>query len=446
MLNLRQYQLDAINAVENEFRDTHRTYIEMPTGSGKTVTFLSYAKKNHNKIIVIVPSIQLMNQVYECALKFYDKKEISRKGASFNQAIKTLHICVAMSLKGDYLEFVTQHHFDLIIIDEAHHSLCDSYKRFIKKFSLNYSDPKILGVTATPDRTDGKFLKDILWNTCFKINIDELITQGFLCDLEGFSVKTNISISDIPSSKGDFSLNKLYNKLNSDSRNNLIIDIYKNNMLDKKCLIFCINVKHSQEISKLLKLEGISSGHIDGKMNSNQRKSILDSFRNGEIKVLCNCQLLTEGFDEPAIDGIILARPTRSRPLFTQMVGRGLRIFPNKKNCKIIDIVDNHKHLAGFNCLQNETINYPQIEKFKSLKDIKNFIEEEKLKVTEYEISKVGNFLLKKCDDFEATDSIISYLEKNKIQFFYPISFDEGSFLVWFNELKKEYNNGKHRN
>ncbi len=437
MLKLRPYQLEAIEAIENALCKDWRTYVELPTGSGKTVTFLSYLRKNHNKSIILVPSIQLMNQVYESSLNFYHKSELSRKGGNYNESIKSVHICVVNSLRGDYLEFITQHKFDIIIIDEAHHSQSDSYKRFIKKMQSN-GDIKILGVTATPDRSDRQLLKDILCNCCFKITIEKMINDGFLCDIEGFNVKTNIDISDVDSHNGDFSLNILYKKLCDTNRNDLILDIYLKHMRNRKTLIFCINIIHSKEITNLFKSKGISATHIDGLMKIDQRKSILDAFRNGEIEVLCNCQLLTEGFDEPSIDGIILARPTRSVALFTQMIGRGLRIFPGKKNCKIIDIVDNHKFLVGFNEIIEDTGRFQPISSFNALKDIKDHIEKEKLKVTEFSLERC-DFFNKDQIQLEATDSIYEYLNKNKMEYFLPLSLKEGSFLIWMNELKKEW-------
>lgn len=440
MLKLRPYQTDVIRIVKDTFKDYFRQYIEMPTGSGKTITFLSYAHQNHNRILIIVPSIQLMNQVHETACLFYHPSEISRKGERHNDQFKRLHICVVHSIRGEYLEKISKEPFDLIIIDEAHHVQSASYERFLKSKSkiFHERDMKVLGVTATPDRNDGKLLKDILSHCSYKISIEQLIEQNFLSDIEGYSIKTNIDLSDIDDHNGDFSLNQLFKKLCTDSRNEMILKICKDEMKNRKTIIFCINIKHSQEINRLLNLKGIASSHIDGTMNNTERQSILSSFRNGEISTLCNCQLLTEGFDEPSIDGIIIARPTKSRALFTQMIGRGLRISPGKINCKIIDIVDNHKNLAGYNCLVEE-MKYPEISSFKTIKDIKLHISNEMLKITEFQIERTNLLNTKMINNIKAVPCMIEYLEKNKIYFSHPISFDEASFLIWHNELKEKY-------
>lgn len=442
MVNLRQYQKEAIETIKQTFKGYFRQYIEMPTGSGKTVTFLSYASQNHDRILIIVPSKQLLDQVYESALMFFHKSEVSRKGNRYEEDPKKVHICIIHSIRGDYLDFITAELFDLIIIDEAHHAQAHTYKRFLKLQSRSSDkDQKILGVTATPDRLDGELLKDIL-NTCsYKISLEDLIKLKFLSDVEGFSVKTKIDISDVKDNNRDFSTRELYKRLCKDDRNNIVIDLCKKEMMDRKTLIFCINIDHSKEINRLLNSSGISSSHIDGTMKQEERSSILNAFRNGDISILCNCQLLTEGFDEPSIDGIILARPTKSKSLFLQMVGRGLRISKGKKNCKIIDIVDNHKNLVGFNSLVTDA-KVKTIEKFDSLNEICLHICEELIKVTESSIERTNLFNHKRIDDYQATDSMTQYLDDNRINYFQPIGFDEASFLIWFNELKKEYENG----
>lgn len=438
MVTLRKYQNEAIEAIKHQFKGWETQYVEMPTGSGKTVTFLEYARKNHKKILVIVPTIQLMNQVYETSLLFYHKSEISRKGDRHSDNPSTIHICVIHSIRGDYLEFIIDQYFDLVIIDEAHHSLSESYKRLIKNMVCS---PKFLGVTATPDRRDGQLLSNLLGACSYKIDIESLIDQKYLVDIEGFSVKTKIDLSDIDDHNGDFSLNQLYKKLCTESRNSMIVDLCKKEMKDRKNLIFCININHSKEICKILNEQGLSAKHIDGSMNDIERNSILSAFRKGEISFLCNCQLLTEGFDEPSINGIILARPTSSRALFSQMIGRGLRLSPGKTVCKIIDIVDNHKNLSGFNSLLVDT-KFPELSSFKSIRDIRKNIGAEMLKVTEFSIERTSFFNTIPIMVMEATDSMIQYLEENNIYFQHPITFNEASFIIWHNELKKEFYNG----
>lgn len=431
-MNLRDYQLEAIDVIKSHFKSWNTQYIELPTGSGKTVTFLSYSKE-HERILIVVPTKELLNQVYESAQSFYHKSKISRKGCGYDEIPNQVHICIINSIKNKYLDILKNSNYDLLIIDEAHHVQAESYKRLIKSF-----DCKILGVTATPDRLDGKFIHELLGQCTYKKDVIELIECGYLCDIEGYSVKSRIDISDVDSHNSDFSLRDLYKKLCNDSRNDLIIQICKETLRDRKTLIFCINIDHSKIICKILNENGLKAAHIDGSMSNALRKSILNDFRSGNIKYLTNCQLLTEGFDEPSIDGIVLARPTKSRALFNQMIGRGLRTYKGKINCKIVDIVDNNKYAMRFNSIITEEI-FEEMDTFTCVNSLKDHIAKEKIKLTEFSIVRTNIFERRRIDDFEATASMIKYLDENKINYFEPVSFDEGSFLIWMNELHGEY-------
>lgn len=449
MIQVRDYQEEAVKAIRERFMEKKddRQYICMPTGSGKTITFLSYAKQYHKKILVIVPSCQLLNQVYETALKFYEKEEISRRGNKYLETVTDFHISTIQSCRGDYLMLLALYGFDLVIIDEAHHSQAESYLRLIKEIAPYYQEKSfehityLLGVTATPDRADGQLLSRILGEPSFCLDVMEMIQNKQLSEIEGFCIKTKIDISDVDSHNGDFSLNQLFKRLCTESRNEMIIDLYSREMQGRKTIIFCINIDHSKIINRLLNESGFSSCHIDGTMSKDQRISILQSFRNGEFSILCNCQLLTEGFDEPSIDGIILARPTRSRSLFIQMIGRGLRLFPGKENCKIIDIVDNHKNLAGFVNLVGD-VNFPDIESFKSSREICEYVRDQTIKIMEFRTERVDFFSERLIDERPPSEETYSYLNENNIIYFQPLTFDEANFLMWMNELKKEYYNG----
>lgn len=441
MIRLKDYQIEACEAIESHFLVEDSQYVAMPTGSGKTFTFLSYADDCHDNILVIVPSKSLLHQVYESALLFFDRKDISRKGDGYDEKIGFLHICTAQSMRGDYLKELCEHPFDLVVIDEAHHSHAMTYKRFIDCKRNRCKDMRLsfLGVTATPDRADGKLLSEIFGTCSFRLEIEDMIEKGHLCDIEGYSVKTKIDISDVDDHNGDFSLRQLYKKLCIDSRNEMIVKLCKEEMKDRKTVVFCINIEHSLQIHNLLTESGLSSEHIDGTTSSKKKESILKSFREGSTQFICNCQLLTEGFDEPSIDGIIIARPTRSRSLFTQMVGRGLRIFPGKKNCKIIDVVDNHRALAGFNSLLEDCA-YPEMDTFKSIHDIRKHIGEERLKVTEFRIERSDIFSSKRLDEIFAIPWQLDRMREKAISFFEPITFDEANFLIWLDNLKEKYN------
>jgi superfamily II DNA or RNA helicase len=458
MIKLKNYQEDAIKAIEEGFKKHYeyynrdiqgktcklrkavRQFIEMPTGSGKTITFLYFAKKYNLNTLIIVPSKELMRQVYETSLLFFPKNIISRKGDRFNEKFKQIHICIINSINEKYENDLLYEEYELIIIDECHRAHGSTYKRFLNNY-YEFLPPMILGVTATPERLDGKLLNTLFDKCTFKLKIDDMIMSGYLSDIEGYRIKTKIDLSDLDTHNSDYTITELYKKLSTDSRNDLILNLCKNEMKDRKTLIFCINLKHSQEINKLLNDNGLSSAHIDGKMDHVERKTILTAFREGEISYLCNCQLLTEGFDEPSIDGIILARPTRSHSLFMQMIGRGLRLFPKKLNCKIVDIVDIHKNRSriGFNSIIEQDKDLNEIENFSSHKDIKDHVQREIIQHSEFEIEKANLINFSIIYEKLAVESMINYLNENNIYFTHPITFDDASFLIWYDKLKKEY-------
>lgn len=441
-MKLRDYQIDAISAIKDTFEESNRQYVVLPTGSGKTITFLSYLKDNHNNALIVVPSKELLNQVYESALLFFDKKDISRKGNNFDETIGSIHICIVNSMRGSYLKRLEESYFEIVVIDEAHHSQSKSYRRMIYQRTELYPDTKFLGFTATPDRMDGLFLADILDILSFQKELYDMIRDGYLSDIEGYSVKTKINLADVDDHNGDFSIRQLYKKLCVKSRNELIINLCKRDMKDRKCLIFCINRDHSKVICKMLNDEGLSAKHIDGKSSISERHSILGAFQRGEVNFLTNCQLLTEGFDEPSIDGIILARPTRSKALFLQMLGRGLRLSPGKKNCKVIDIMDNHKLLANFNHIYLNDYEYlDPLDQFSSAQEIAEYCIHEMIRIEDSKTLKTNffGFTDLKIDEIVATYSMYKYLEDNDIQFFKPLTFKEASFLIWLHKLKEQY-------
>lgn len=435
-LKLRPYQSEVIEIIKENFKRNKRQYIEMPTGSGKTITFFSYIKKYPRKTLIIVPNKELLRQVYETALLFYDKEEISRKGDRHEEKPAYIHICIINSLRSKYLDFISKQNFERIIIDECHHSQSPSYKRLIDK--INHEDLEILGVTATPDRLDGKALEELFERCTYKISIPQLINLKHLSDLEGFRIKSGLDISDIDSHKNDFTIAQLFKKLSNKSRNDLILKICKEELANRKTIIFCINVEHSIQICKILNESGLSCAHIDGKMNKDKRQSIIKGFKEGIFSFLTNCNLLIEGFDEPSIDAVLLARPTKSRSLFVQMIGRGLRIYPGKTNCKIIDIVDNHKNRIGFNSIISN-LHFQEIEKFSSIEKLNSHIKNEIDLNMESKVQRISFFEESSYFQLlESTENQINYLKNNKILYFEPISFDEASFLMWHDKLIKE--------
>ena len=201
----------------------------------------------------------------------------------------------------------------------------------------------LLGFTATPNRTDKKDLGYLFQDIVYQKTIHQMLSHDppYLAKPIGMLVKTEIDISDVKTSMGDFQVNELSACLDTPARNKLIVDSYLKLCPGDKAIVFCINKAHTKNVTEYFNNAGIKASYIDADTPADERKKILKDFSKGKIKILCNCAVLTEGFDESSIQAVILARATQSEGLYIQMLGRGLRPHPDKQFCKIIDIVDN---------------------------------------------------------------------------------------------------------
>jgi len=438
---MRDYQKECIEVIHNHFKTHDRQIIQLPTGSGKTWIFCEYLSKYSNKALIICPSIELKEQILDTAKRF-NIKSISDNPRDHNKN----HVVTAAVLSYENTrKILFSKNYDHIVIDEAHHANSKTYTEFLSSL---INKPKILGCTATPERLDGKSLLDVFETLTYKKNIYELIKNGFLADILAYRIKTNQDIAKRGSS--DFRATEL-RILDNESRNNLIYKTFKENCRDKKTIIFCISVEHCIKISDYLKSQGVNSAYIHGKMNNKKRQEILKKYKTGEIQVLTNCQLLTEGFDEPTIEAIIIARPTASKALYCQMIGRGLRKTNSKNICYLYELTDNNFKLCTFNvtCEKDPTFKH---EYRQGIKLSELYEEIEFIIIDDYELEKekIELFANKKTLTKNAIDLLKSYfytipatnyqkfwLNFYEIKYYEEINFLEAGFLLWKQELKK---------
>jgi ATP-dependent helicase IRC3 len=239
--------------------------------------------------------------------------------------------------------------FKCIVIDEAHHSPSPTYIRILDHFhTLNSSDkPRshvlVWGCSATLRRHDGIRLSDVFEEVSYYKTILDLWEDGWLCPAKAFRVLTNIDISDVSKTGSDFSLSQLAAKVNTSSRNSAIVHAWKQHVDHDprySTLVFAVNVEHVQNLTAMFRNKGIEAHHVDGNTPKDERFDLLERFKQRDYPVLVNCQVFTEGTDIPGVDCIVMARPTASPVLFQQMLGRGLRLHPDKQDCIILDCVD----------------------------------------------------------------------------------------------------------
>jgi superfamily II DNA or RNA helicase len=433
MIKLRSYQTECIDAIEEEFNVSDTQLVQLPTGSGKTIIFSSFLKRNPRlQALITCPTRDLVVQIQD-ALKL-----VYGKDSSYSKHKIMTNAAVSMAYQRGSLNDLK---FNTLIVDEAHRSKSKIYSKFVDYLKETPRSIKILGMTATPERLDGKNLLDIFGKKTYSQTLFDLIDQGHLCDLRGYRVKTKHLIDVRNSSNGDLSFVEL-NKLDNSSRNQVIIDTYTKHCVEKKTLIFCISVDQSERINSSLCEIGIKSGCIHGGLPEETRRKMIRDFASGELRVLTNCQVLTEGFDEPSINALILARPTKSKSLYSQMIGRGVRKFPGKMACDVYDITDEAHNLCHFDTIagrpRNEPFEYPDGITFRRL-------HEELISIDEIQV------VVEKMDfrdsprvEFLKSDASFRQLERLRtkgICFHEPITFEEAAFLNWMHDLKEEYGN-----
>jgi len=438
-MNLRDYQNECIHILH---KDIPRQLIQLPTGSGKTLIFLSYLHANSKCGLIVVPSIDLLNQVYETALAFYSPNEIFKKDCAKIPRNKKLYILVAMSLKLDSTrDYFRDIKLDHIIIDEAHRSMSDLYLNFLN-FYQEINPFKLIGFTATPERGDKQSLLKLFDSITYKKSIFDLIKEGFLCDLECYRIHTKLKLES-DGKTPDFKSMEI-ERLDVESRNELIFNTYNQYCSHKKTLIFCLSVDHSKKIAEHFKAQGISCAHISGYQTPSERKRILKAFKSGEIQVLTNCQLLTEGFDEPSIEALIIARPTKSKALYCQMIGRGTRLYKDKKICSVYELTDNCHRICTFNVAAHEDKDarfireYPQGIRLSELHEQLQSISLEEYSLEKSKVSLIDTFN-SYLQSVGASDYQLEKLREFNIPFAEKLNFSEASFILFLQRLREQY-------
>ena len=231
-------------------------------------------------------------------------------------------------------------HIDKVVIDEAHHSTSDGYSRILAAASslCNDTHKLLLGVTATPNRPDGTPLSDLFEKVAYVYSIRQAIKDGFLVPIRGFRVTTDINLDTVSKSDGDFVKSELSPIVDTEKRNQRVVDAWTKLASDRKTMVFTVDIQHAKDLAEEFCKTGVKAEAIWGDDPEQDEK--IKRYDNGETQILCNCNLFVEGYDDPSIACIVLARPTTSGILFTQMVGRGTRLFDGKVDLLVIDVVD----------------------------------------------------------------------------------------------------------
>ena len=340
MFKLRDYQETCVNKIVN-MKEGERKIACLPTGAGKTIVMSEVCKRVIGRLLIVVMSKELKEQTVD-KLKMVCREKVDVGCIQGSQREYNHRIVVAMrqtltSNSFSVEELLKFDKFQYILIDEGHIAV-NQAKKIIEYFSNDST--KVVCMTATPYNEQ---MKEVYDGFIYRRELIDMIQDGYLIDPICYSVKSNISLDYVKTYQNDFMTTELSNTVNTDMRNQLIYKTYIDKCQDRnKTIIFATDVKHSKSIAEYFNNRGIIAKSIDGSLTTKEREQILKDFHEGRIKVLINVMILTIGFDEPSVDCIIFARPTQSKALYIQMVGRGLRLSPEtgKKDCLIIDVVD----------------------------------------------------------------------------------------------------------
>lgn len=336
-MELRPYQETARQKVQEEWEEgKKRTLLVLPTGTGKTIVFSKIIEdrvKKGERVLVIAHRGELLEQASDKLYKSTGLKTATEKAeqTSLGSFYRVVVGSVQTLQREKRLNQFPPEYFDTIVIDEAHHAISDGYQRVLQHFE----SANVLGVTATPDRGDMRNLGSYFESLAYEYSLPEAIKSGYLSPIKALTIPLKLDLSNVKQQAGDFSTKDLGTAL--DPYLEQIAEEMKKQCLNRKTVVFLPLVKTSQKFRDILNKHGFKAAEVNGE--STDREQVLKDYEEGKYNVLCNSMLLTEGWDCPSVDCVIVLRPTKVRALYSQMVGRGTRLAPGKKELLLLDFL-----------------------------------------------------------------------------------------------------------
>lgn len=339
-LELRPYQLDALAAIESAAaRGTRRQAVVMPTGTGKTVVFVEDLKRRRGRALVLVHRDELVRQTLD---------KLAMAGIEHPGVVKAEQNDVGAAVIVASVQTVSRPNrlaalgpdFSTVVVDEAHHATAESYRRVLEHVGAFRDDgPLLTGWTATLERADGAALGDVFQKIVYEAKLLDMMRQGYLSDLRALQVHVAAEFNALHTRAGDFVESEAEAMLLAANAPATVARAYQEHAPGRRAIVFTPTVRVAHEMAKHFEDVGVPAEAVDAGTPLELRHELLARFHRGETRVVANCGVLTEGYDEPAVNCIVIARPTKSRPLYIQMVGRGTRRYPGKSDCLIVDVV-----------------------------------------------------------------------------------------------------------
>ena len=336
-ITLRPYQAESIAAIEGEWKQGHRrTLLVLPTGCGKTIVFCKLTENRvraGERVLILAHRGELLQQAADKLLKAtglrcaVEKAEESCLDSWYRVTVGS----VQSLMREKRLNQFPSDYFGTIVIDEAHHVLSDGYQRVLEHFS----SAQVLGVTATPDRGDMRNLGSVFESLAYEYTLPRAIREGYLSPIKAQTVPLDLDLRNVGVSGGDFKAGELGSAL--DPYLEQIAEEMAAVCMERKTVVFLPLIQTSRKFRDILNQRGFRAAEVNGE--SADRAEVLAAFDRGEYNVLCNSMLLTEGWDCPSVDCIVVLRPTKVRSLYCQMIGRGTRLHPGKEYLLVLDFL-----------------------------------------------------------------------------------------------------------
>ena len=336
-MELRPYQQEARESIQREWENGNKkTLLVLPTGCGKTIVFSKVIEdrvRKGERVLVLAHRSELLEQASDKLKQSTGLNTATEKAeeTSIGSWFRVVVGSVQTLQRDKRLRKFAKDHFDTIVVDEAHHCISDGYQRVLGHFD----QANVLGVTATPDRGDMRNLGTYFESLAYEYTLPKAIKEGYLSKIKALTIPLTLDLSGVGTQAGDFKSSDLSSAL--DPYLYQIADEMAKQCQYRKTVVFLPLVKTSQKFRDILNERGFKAAEVNGE--SKDRAEVLKDFEDGKYNVLCNSMLLTEGWDCPSVDCVVVLRPTKVRALYSQMVGRGTRLFPGKEELLLLDFL-----------------------------------------------------------------------------------------------------------
>jgi len=337
---LRPYQAEAVSAIRERYVAGDRaTLLVLPTGTGKTVVFAELARRTVDRggrVLVLAHRGELLEQAASKLVAVGVRARIEqaeRRGGDADAVVASVQ-----TLRGDRLAAWPADAFRLVVVDEAHHATAAGYRAILDHFAA----ARVLGVTATPDRLDGAALGEVFASAAYRYDLAQAIRDGWLARIEARRVRLAVNLDDVHTRAGDLDLGELELLYGSEAAIDAVVNPLTELAGGLRTILFAVSVAHAEALAAAINLRQPGAAQaVSGETAAGERADLVERFRRGELRVLVNCSLYTEGFDCPEVECVAIARPTKSRALYAQMIGRGTRLAPGKERVLVLDFVGN---------------------------------------------------------------------------------------------------------